>query len=77
MIYEIRAQWVPAYFKESFFPFTSSTGRSENTNSLFKHYVRRKDSIGIFFKEYMINQENKQSDLNRLREKSELKESVN
>ncbi|KAM0856161.1 hypothetical protein ACQ4PT_049302 [Festuca glaucescens] len=77
MIYEIRAQWVPAYFKESFFPFTSSTGRSESTNSLFKHYVKRKDLIGTFFKEYMIIQEKKQSDLDGLREKSELKESAN
>nr|XP_051189931.1 protein FAR1-RELATED SEQUENCE 5-like [Lolium perenne] len=50
-IYDIRAQWVPAYFKERFFPFTSSTGRSESTNSLFKHYVKRKDSIATFFKE--------------------------
>ncbi|KAK1608564.1 hypothetical protein QYE76_032237 [Lolium multiflorum] len=76
-IYDIRAQWVPTYFKESFFPFTSSTGRSESTNSLFKHYVKRKDSIETFFKEYMIIQEKKQSDLDRLREKNEFKESVN
>ncbi|XP_071677271.1 protein FAR1-RELATED SEQUENCE 3-like [Lolium perenne] len=76
-IYDIRAQWVPAYFKERFFPFTSSTGRSESTNSLFKHYVKRKDSIATFFKEYIIIQEKKQSDLDRLREKSEFKESVN
>nr|XP_051196902.1 protein FAR1-RELATED SEQUENCE 5-like [Lolium perenne] len=76
-IYDIRAQWVPAYFKERFFPFTSSTGRSESTNSLFKHYVKRKDSIATFFKEYIIIQEKKQSDLDHLREKSEFKESVN
>ncbi|XP_051197047.1 protein FAR1-RELATED SEQUENCE 3-like [Lolium perenne] len=76
-IYDIRAQWVPAYFKERFFPFTSSTGRSESTNSLFKHYIKRKDSIATFFKEYIIIQEKKQSDLDRLREKSEFKESVN
>nr|XP_051190520.1 protein FAR1-RELATED SEQUENCE 5-like [Lolium perenne] len=76
-IYDIRAQWVPAYFKERFFPFTSSMGRSESTNSLFKHYVKRKDSIATFFKEYIIIQEKKQSDLDRLREKSEFKESVN
>ncbi|KAK1601081.1 hypothetical protein QYE76_008360 [Lolium multiflorum] len=76
-IYDIRDQWVPAYFKENFFPFTSSTGRSESTNSLFKHYVKRKDSIATFFKEYIRIQEKKQSDLDRLREKSEFKESVN
>ncbi|CAM0905990.1 unnamed protein product [Alopecurus aequalis] len=50
-IYEIREQWVPAYFMNNFFPFTSSTGRSESTNSLFKHYVKRKDSISGFFKQ--------------------------
>jgi hypothetical protein len=76
-IFDIRAQWVPAYFMDNFFPFSSSTGRSESTNSLFKSYVKRKDSISTFFKEYLIIQEKKQSDLDRLREKTAFKESVN
>ncbi|CAM0948414.1 unnamed protein product [Alopecurus aequalis] len=76
-IFEIRAQWVPAYFMDNFFPFTSSTGRSESTNSLFKHYVKRKDSISAFFKQYLIIQEKKQADLDRLREKTEFKETAN
>jgi hypothetical protein len=76
-IFDIRAQWVPAYFMDNFFPFSSSTGRSESTNSLFKSYVKRKDSISTFFKEYLIIQEKKQSDLDRLREKTKFKQSVN
>lgn len=73
-LFEIRDEWVPAYDMDKFFPFTSSTGRSESTNSLFKGYVLRKDSIATFFNQYQIVQEKKHSDLDRLREKSELRE---
>jgi hypothetical protein len=76
-IFDIRDQWVPAYFMNKFFPFTSSTGRSESTNSLFKSYVKRKDSVKTFFEQYLMIQEKKQADLDQLREKSEFKESSN
>jgi hypothetical protein len=58
-LFDIRDEWVPAYYMDKFFPFSSSTSRSESTNSLFKGYVLRKDSIVTFFQQYQIIQEKK------------------
>jgi hypothetical protein len=38
-LYGIRAYWAQAYFKDKFYPFSSTKGRSESTNNLFKNYV--------------------------------------
>ncbi|KAM0888535.1 hypothetical protein ACQ4PT_028284 [Festuca glaucescens] len=53
-----RAMFVPAYFRDQFCPFTRSTSRSESFNSNFKDYIRRKDTIEIFLKQYELFQEN-------------------
>ncbi|KAM0827433.1 hypothetical protein ACQ4PT_068199 [Festuca glaucescens] len=50
--------FVPAYFRDHFCPFTRSTSRSESFNSNFKDYVRRKEIIETFMKQYELFQEN-------------------
>jgi hypothetical protein len=57
-MWDAREMFVPAYFKGCFCPFTRSTGRSESFNSNFKDYVRRKDTIETFLKQYELFQEN-------------------
>ncbi|KAM0837675.1 hypothetical protein ACQ4PT_061498 [Festuca glaucescens] len=56
-LWEIRTYWVPAYFMDCFFPFSSSTTRSESTNSMWKDYVDHTDMIQRFLDSYEIIQE--------------------
>jgi hypothetical protein len=53
-LWEIRTYWVPAYFMDCFFPFSSSTTRSESTNSMWKDYVDHTDTIQRFLDSYEI-----------------------
>lgn len=64
-LFEIRTYWAPAYFKSKFYPFSSTTGRSESTNSPFKNYVLPKDTILNFFEQYQFIQEKQISKLDR------------
>jgi hypothetical protein len=38
-MWKTRKQWASVYFRNNFFPFTSTTGRSEGLNSYFKTFV--------------------------------------
>jgi hypothetical protein len=49
---ETKSMWAPAYFKKCFYPFTSTTGRSESMNSLFKKMVHPNDSAMSFVRQY-------------------------
>jgi hypothetical protein len=57
-MWKAREKFVPAYFRGVFCPFTRTTGRSESFNSNFKEYVKRKDTIETFLKQYELFQEN-------------------
>ncbi|KAL6653058.1 hypothetical protein ACP70R_011983 [Stipagrostis hirtigluma subsp. patula] len=56
-MYQTRLMWVPVYFKHVFCPFIRSSGHSESTNSIFKDYVLREDTIETFISQYKIFQE--------------------
>ena len=56
-LYRIRERWAPAYFMDKFFPFSSSTGRSESTNNMWKGYSQHKDTITMFLEQYEIIQD--------------------
>jgi hypothetical protein len=58
LMWKCREQWVPVYFKSIFCPFIRTTGRSEGMNSIFKDYVKRKDTIETFLMQYELFQEN-------------------
>ncbi|KXG39183.1 hypothetical protein SORBI_3001G343700 [Sorghum bicolor] len=51
-MWEMRERFVPVYFKNDFFPFLQSTGRSEGTNARIKSNVGPTYSITSFLKEY-------------------------
>ena len=48
--------WAPVYFRHRFFPFTSTTGRSEGLNSYFKTLIRPSDSVWNFVQQYELCQ---------------------
>ncbi|XP_044954744.1 protein FAR1-RELATED SEQUENCE 9-like [Hordeum vulgare subsp. vulgare] len=56
-MWRTRRTWAPAYFKDKFFPFTSTTGRSEGLNSYFKTLIRPADSVWRFVQQYEMCQE--------------------
>jgi hypothetical protein len=51
-----RRKWAPVYFRHCFFPFTSTTGRSEGLNSYFKTLIRPSDSVWNFVQQYELCQ---------------------
>ncbi|KAK1648197.1 hypothetical protein QYE76_066002 [Lolium multiflorum] len=51
-----RKTWAPVYFRHNFFPFTSTTGRSEGLNSYFKTLVRPGESVFNFVQQYELCQ---------------------
>ncbi|CAM0882048.1 unnamed protein product [Alopecurus aequalis] len=56
-VYALREVFVPAYFRDRFFPFLQTTARSEGFNAVLKKYVNPFDSLLRFFKQYMKLQE--------------------
>ncbi|KAF8783903.1 hypothetical protein HU200_000353 [Digitaria exilis] len=48
----MRKRFIPVYFKNDFFPFIQSTGRSEGTNARFKNNVGPTYSVVSFLREY-------------------------
>lgn len=47
-----RKRFIPVYYKNDFFPFIQSTGRSEGTNARFKDNVGPTYSLVSFMREY-------------------------
>ena len=64
-LWELRKYWAHAYFMDCFFPFSSSTTRSESTNSMWKDYVEHSDTILRFLDSYETIQEKCLSDLDK------------
>ena len=56
-MWRTRHTWVPTFFRKCFFPFTSTTGRSEGLNSYFKTFVHPQDSVWRFVQQYEMLQE--------------------
>ena len=56
-IYDLKEFFVPAYFKDRFFPFLQTTARSEGFNAVLKRYVNPQDILLRFFKQFMKIQE--------------------
>lgn len=52
LMWETRERFIPVYFKEDFFPFLQSTGRSEGTNARLKENVGPTYSIINFLREF-------------------------
>jgi hypothetical protein len=50
-----RERFIPVYYKNDFFPFIQSTGRSEGTNTRFKDNVGPTYSLVNFLREYQKN----------------------
>jgi hypothetical protein len=49
-------KWSHVYFRHRFFPFTSTTRRSEGLNSYFKKLVRPSESMWKFVQQYELCQ---------------------
>ncbi|KAM0907324.1 hypothetical protein ACQ4PT_016197 [Festuca glaucescens] len=56
-LYDIRTSFVPAYFKDRFFPFLQTTARSEGFNAVLKRYISPRNSLLHFFEQYLKLQE--------------------
>jgi hypothetical protein len=56
-LYDLRASFVPAYFRDRFFPFLQTTTRSEGFNAVLKRYIDPHNSLFHFFEQYMKLQE--------------------
>ncbi|XP_051190098.2 protein FAR1-RELATED SEQUENCE 5-like [Lolium perenne] len=56
-LYHLRATFVPAYFKDRFFPFLQTTTRSEGFNAVLKTYSNPHYSLHHFFEQYLKLQE--------------------
>ena len=52
-LYDLRATFVPAFFKDRFFPFLQTTARGEGFNAVLKRYVSPHNSITHFFLQYL------------------------
>ncbi|XP_071683412.1 protein FAR1-RELATED SEQUENCE 5-like [Lolium perenne] len=72
-LFRIRHRWVPAYFMDKFFPFSSSTGRSESTNNMWKCYSQHTDTITMFLEQYEVIQDKCLSALDKKKLTSTLK----
>ena len=55
-MWKSRKTWAPVYFRHCFFPFTSTTGRSEGLNSYFKKLITPSDSVWNFVQPYELYQ---------------------
>lgn len=55
-MWKSRRKWAPVYFRRNFFPFTSTTGRSEGLNAYFKSLVQPSDSAYNFVQQYELCQ---------------------
>ena len=55
-MWKARATWALVYFRKCFFPFTSTTGRSEGLNSYFKSLITPSDSVWTFVQQYELCQ---------------------
>ena len=56
-LYNIRATFVLAYFKDRFFPFLQTTARSEGFNVVLKSYTNPHNRLHHFFQKYLKLQE--------------------
>jgi hypothetical protein len=48
-LYQIRATFVPSYFRDQFFPFLQTTARSEGFNAVLKRYINPHNNLFHFF----------------------------
>ncbi|XP_020151662.3 protein FAR1-RELATED SEQUENCE 9-like [Aegilops tauschii subsp. strangulata] len=56
-MWDSREMWAPVYFRNKFFPFIGTTGRSEGLNSYFKTLNHHGDSVWTFVQQFELCQE--------------------